>query len=128
MSDISVKSSNYGVYAAPAAAPREVDFQPVGQPQERGGQVDTVMPGAVRAPEAPDVSLQSFEKMIDHYVPKELPNTRLQIEHDEGSGLFVYRAIDRDTGEVVRQYPADEILRFISYFRESEGLVVDGHA
>lgn len=131
MSDLSVKIPAYGIFAASAAIPaREGESRVPARPQEagRGDPFDAPATGVVRAPDAADASLKNFEKMIARYVPKDLPNTRLQIEHDEGSGLFVYRAIDKDTGEVVRQYPTDEILRFISYFRESEGLVVDGRA
>lgn len=131
MSDLSVKIPAYGVFAPPAASlAREGESRvPVG-PQEAGRREPsvTVATGAVGKVETADMSLRNFENLIAHYVPKDLPNTRLQIERDEGSGLFIYRAIDKDTGEVVRQYPTDEILRFISYFRESEGLVVDNRA
>ena len=50
------------------------------------------------------------------------------IDHDKKADLYVYKAVDRDSGEVVRQYPADDILRFIAFYREREGLVVDSRA
>jgi flagellar protein FlaG len=53
-----------------------------------------------------------------------MPNTRLRINQDD-SGLFVYQNIDNESGEVVRQYPSEEILEFLSYYREAEGIVVD---
>ncbi|MCC3860801.1 flagellar protein FlaG [Pseudemcibacter aquimaris] len=52
-------------------------------------------------------------------------NTKLSIDVDDGSGLFVYKGIDKKSGEVVSQFPAEEILALISYYREAEGLVVD---
>lgn len=75
-----------------------------------------------------EVLLEKLAQALDEFMPKELPNTRLQIIHDDGSGQFVYKAVDRDSGEVVRQYPSEDILKFISYYREQEGLLVDGSA
>lgn len=36
---------------------------------------------------------------------------RLEIEEDQASGTYVYKTINRRTGEVVQQYPREEILR-----------------
>jgi flagellar protein FlaG len=36
---------------------------------------------------------------------------RLQIEEDQASGLYVYRTINRRTGEVVQQLPREDVLR-----------------
>jgi flagellar protein FlaG len=36
---------------------------------------------------------------------------RLEIEEDQASGTYVYKTIDRRTGEVVQQFPREEILR-----------------
>lgn len=80
------------------------------------------------APRKIEEAVTAAANLIDRYVPKDLPNTRLQIEQDETTGLFIYRSVDKESGEVLRQYPADEVLKFISYYRESEGLVVDSKA
>ncbi|RIK95569.1 MAG: hypothetical protein DCC73_04205 [Proteobacteria bacterium] len=71
------------------------------------------------------LSLPRVAELLDRFVPQELPNTRLQIEHDENTGLFVYKSVNAESGEIVRQYPAEEILRFISFYREREGILVD---
>jgi len=73
------------------------------------------------------LSLPKVAALLNRFVPQELPNTRLQIEHDENTGLFVYKSVNADSGEIVRQYPAEEILRFISFYREREGVIVDDH-
>jgi flagellar protein FlaG len=39
------------------------------------------------------------------------PDLRLIIEEDGGPGSYVYKTIDRRTGEVVNQFPREEILR-----------------
>lgn len=55
-------------------------------------------------------------------------NTTLRIEEDQISGRIVYSAIDKDTGEVVRQFPAEEILRSIRFLRLLTGVMVDRSA
>ena len=54
-----------------------------------------------------------------------VPSGRFSIETDKDSGRFVYRLVDTDTGEVVKQFPGDYVLRRIAYYRELEGLSVD---
>lgn len=36
---------------------------------------------------------------------------RLIIEEDSGTGSYVYKTVDRRTGEIVQQFPREEILR-----------------
>jgi flagellar protein FlaG len=36
---------------------------------------------------------------------------RLVIEEDEASGTYVYKTVNRRTGEVVLQLPRDQVLR-----------------
>lgn len=55
-------------------------------------------------------------------------NTRLQIDLDEGAGVFVYKSVDSDTGETVSQFPSDDVVRALTQFRDAEGLVVDKRA
>jgi flagellar protein FlaG len=42
---------------------------------------------------------------------------RLVIEEDPETGTFVYKTLDRRTGEVVNQFPREQVLRL----RETEG-------
>ncbi len=61
-------------------------------------------------------------------------NTRLSIARDAGAPTFVYRAIDVETGEVVREWPPAEFAQFIaeqsSEFRldGASGAVIDEQA
>ena len=51
---------------------------------------------------------------------------RLTLEKNEDAGVVVYRAIDRDTGEVIKQFPPDSLLKLLSYYRSHhQGLSVD---
>lgn len=43
--------------------------------------------------------------------PAEEADLRLVIEEDEVSGTYVYKTVNRRTGEVVQQLPREEVLR-----------------
>lgn len=50
---------------------------------------------------------------------------RLVIEEDEATGAFVYKTLDRRTGEVVQQLPREDVLRLKSSDEYEPGRVVD---
>ncbi len=56
------------------------------------------------------------------------PNLKLRIEADKGTDNFVYKSIDRKTGEVAKQWPAEEILRMMAFFNELDGVLIDKRA
>jgi flagellar protein FlaG len=43
--------------------------------------------------------------------PVEEADLRLVIEEDEASGTYVYKTVNRRTGEVVQQLPREQVLR-----------------
>ena len=45
--------------------------------------------------------------------------------HDEASGHLVVRVRDRTTGEILGQYPPEELLRFYAMSREQSGSIID---
>lgn len=55
-------------------------------------------------------------------------NARLIIEKDEVNGGFIYKSIDRETGEVLQQYPREQVLREVAKAKASEGQIVDTKA
>ncbi len=53
-------------------------------------------------------------------------NGRLSIDQDKDSGDYIYRLVDKDTGEIINQWPREDILRRARVAREQiEGLVID---
>lgn len=53
-------------------------------------------------------------------------NGRLSIDQDKDTGDYIYRLVDKDTGEIINQWPREDILRRARVAREQiEGLVVD---
>lgn len=51
------------------------------------------------------------------------PDLRLVIEEEHGA--FVYKTIDRRTGEVVQQLPREDLLRLKSELEYLPGMVID---
>lgn len=68
------------------------------------------------------------ETILNDALTMKSANTKLRIDIDDGTGMFVYSSIDKETGEVVSQFPAKEILAMIASYRETEGIVVDEKA
>jgi uncharacterized FlaG/YvyC family protein len=78
-----------------------------------------------REAEAPEAVDDRSRALLEELVQGELrPNARLSIDKAD-SGVIVYKILDSETGEVYRQWPREEMLRIMSYFREIAGLVVD---
>jgi Uncharacterized flagellar protein FlaG len=53
---------------------------------------------------------------------------RLVIEEGPQKGSFVYKTMDRVTGEVVRQLPREEVVRLMDDVNYGNGTVIDTRA
>ena len=53
---------------------------------------------------------------------------RLVIEQDGDSGDYIYKTVDRRTGETLNQYPREQILKLREEARYESGDVFDGQA
>jgi hypothetical protein len=56
------------------------------------------------------------------------PAVRVRAHRDDASARLVLQVLDRTTGQVIEQYPPDQLLRFYAALRESLGALVDQHA
>lgn len=56
------------------------------------------------------------------------PAVQVRAHRDDASDRLVLQVLDRTTGEVIEQYPPDQLLRFYAALRESLGALVDQHA
>jgi flagellar protein FlaG len=78
---------------------------------------------------APDQRVEVVHPAVEKLIKKTLPgNTKLQVEKDKELGTYIYRSINPDTGEVVRQWPSEELLAMREYLKEMEGILVDTQA
>jgi FlaG protein len=53
---------------------------------------------------------------------------RIRAHRDEASARLVLQVLDRTTGELIEQYPPDQLLRLYAALRESLGPLVDERA
>lgn len=56
------------------------------------------------------------------------PTVRVRAHRDDQSARLVLQVVDRTTGDVIEQYPPDQLLRFYAALRESLGALVDERA
>ncbi|MFZ5834361.1 MAG: flagellar protein FlaG [Pseudomonadota bacterium] len=54
--------------------------------------------------------------------------TRLSIELDKATNRYIFKTVDPETGEVIRQYPTELMLSQIARVRRITGLTVDQDA
>jgi flagellar protein FlaG len=67
---------------------------------------------------APIVPVAPAEQSVPPFVPPaEQPDVRLVIEESDQPGSYIYKTLDRRTGEVLQQFPREELLRL----RDEEG-------
>jgi uncharacterized FlaG/YvyC family protein len=53
-------------------------------------------------------------------------NVVLRISYDDDSGRFIYSGVDKLTGDVVRQYPPEGVLKLLAQNKiEAAGLILD---
>jgi uncharacterized FlaG/YvyC family protein len=79
-------------------------------------------------PERPldEGSLDSqIEETISRLIGEDFNMARLRIDQDEETGRVVFQSVNRETGEVISQFPPETVLRLISSIREAEGIVLD---
>ena len=60
--------------------------------------------------------------------PHQNADLRLIIEEDQVSGTFIYKTLDRRTGEVVKQLPREEVVRLKESSVYEPGDVIDAHS
>ena len=70
---------------------------------------------------APSAPAAAATRMQD-----DVADLRLVIEEDRASGLFIYKTIDRCTGDVVLVLPREELIRAADAY--AAGLVIDTKA
>jgi hypothetical protein len=56
------------------------------------------------------------------------PSVQVMAHRDDASARLVLQVRDRATGEVIEQYPPEQLLRFYAALRESLGALVDQSA
>ena len=79
----------------------------------------------VSAPAAPPVEHEPAPPVDNGPQPGDL---RLVIEQDDNSGEYIYKTVDRRTGETLQQFPREQILKLREETTYASGDVSDGQA
>ena len=102
--------------------PREVDKVAVG-PVSESNFVESNAPGKQKLEGVVSSKLNELQQLTEQaFVADDL---RLSISFEKSIGRFVYRGVDRETGEVVREYPQEEVIKRIAHMREIAGIAID---
>jgi len=68
----------------------------------------------------------ALQEAVERLIRGSLPaNSKLSIEENKKAGTYIYRAVDNDSGEVLRQWPVEEFVQLREALREMEGLLLD---
>lgn len=86
---------------------------------------ETISEGEARLSDDP---LAEAEAMIAEMTIGLRGEGRFEVTLDKEINRFIYRAVDETTGEVIKQFPPEAILRAVRAIRAFEGLILDEEA
>lgn len=105
----------------------------------QAGQVDRAKsPGRDKSPPgAPDASVQPGKREIPlgsaaeiskvvkdvNTLVHQVGSTKISFDVDEATGRSVIRVLDKESGEVIRQVPPEELLTLVARMRQLSGLI-----
>ena len=106
---------------------------PVNAPDPSAGAKSVEDPAVAVGPASPapgDRNARAADAKAEAPVEKgpQPGDLRLVIEHDDDTGDYVYKTVDRRTGETLQQFPREEILKMRGASRYHTGDVYDGKA
>lgn len=120
---VGINSVNISIGVTDIAPPKPKPRDPIPTAQNVGDES-----GGVGANTRID-TLQSGGGAGGRAGPREIQlddNIVLRISYDDDSGRFVYSGVDKTTGEVVRQFPPEGVLKLLAQHKqEAAGLVLD---
>ena|SRR5882724_7399821 len=70
--------------------------------------------------------VEVLQAAVEKLIKKSLPaNSKLHIFQDKSTGEFIYRSVDPNTGEVIKQWPSEKLLELRKDLKAMEGLLID---
>jgi len=122
---VSISNSNVRAAALPEPRPRDgaaTAAQPGDDSMRSGGrlQAPPAIPGREAAAE-PERLRRTAEEVESHV---QSLHRSLHFTMDEDSGELVVRVVDKETNEVIRQIPSEEMLAIARHLEESMGLLL----
>lgn len=109
---------------APTSRPDKAEEKPK---QETRAALAVIEEKRQQEAEEPVVDREAAAETVAAALDMDLPaNSALEIAVNDQDDGFVYRAVDRETGEVLKQFPAEEVLSRLERLNRFQGLAVDG--
>ncbi len=107
-----------------AARPLVSKTGPAATAPDRAG---SVPPSEDEEADAERAALTAAGKRLAEALPDvpDLTRLKLSIERNEDAQSFVYKFLDQETGEVVKQWPLEQAVKLLEFWNERSGLVVD---
>jgi|TARA_A200000159_G_scaffold138020_1_gene138734 flagellar protein FlaG len=120
---MSVENLTSGVMPNAAAGPLTATPVMPKQPVERV-QAERVLPTAKATSQ--NVSQKELDQSIEQIqVMMDLRNRSVEFTTDESSGARVVKVVDSNSGDVIRQMPAEELLSFMRNLTRMLGTFID---
>jgi flagellar protein FlaG len=120
---MSVENLTSGVMPNAAAGPLAATPVMPKQPMERV-QAERVLPTAKATSQS--VSQKELAQSIEQIqVMMDLRNRSVEFTTDESSGARVVKVVDSNSGDVIRQMPAEELLSFMRNLTRMLGTFID---
>ena len=120
---MSVENLTSGVMPNAAAGPLTATPVMPEQPVERV-QAERVLPTAKATSQ--NVSQKELDQSIEQIqVMMDLRNRSVEFTTDESSGARVVKVVDSNSGDVIRQMPAEELLSFMRNLTRMLGTFID---
>ncbi|MEM7568920.1 MAG: flagellar protein FlaG [Pseudomonadota bacterium] len=130
-------SQNTKVTQNTSAVPQTIDTSRGVGNRVGEGQVQTDLPtdqsvqAAQKAEKDESVktsALARVEKALSEAFGEGFVKLRIEVEKDEASGRFVYKAVNKDSGQVERQFPSEAMLKIMSSIEGRDGKILDDSA
>jgi flagellar protein FlaG len=76
-----------------------------------------------------DQRVEGLQSAVEKLIKKSLPpNSRLLIVQDKTTGAYIYQSVDPETGEVINQYPPEQLVKMHDYLATMSGMIIDTKA
>lgn len=79
-----------------------------------------------RPPQVDEARIERIAEAMDNYVRSVQRDLNIQVDHD--TDKVIVKVLSRETGEVIREIPPEELLRLASRMEEMAGVLIDERA
>lgn len=75
--------------------------------------------------ESPEIDIEKILKSLDQFNSMDLMNKKIKLYHNKEINRIIISVIDKETNEVIKEIPCEEIQNLAKYLREELGNLYD---